>query len=172
MSKAADWVWALKKELETNLGRPLRPGELAQALGSHETGEAFVPMPAPVYDEADPYLQFRGPPVSVYLGFFGSPEKADYLKIGVARNVYKRMSQHRSSNPMFCVLTLSAEFIDRSEALAVEAALLKHMRGDRANGEWVNCKASIDACRSIAESLAEVAVATVGRPVTFAEAVA
>jgi predicted GIY-YIG superfamily endonuclease len=107
--------------------------------------------------------------VSVYLAFFGESDRAQFLKIGVARNVRSRMKSHRSSNPLANPLTLAAEFPDRPAACRVEQALLAHMRQDRVTGEWVAFRASLDACRAVAVSLAEVASTVHGNPVEFRE---
>lgn len=106
-------------------------------------------------------------PVWVYLSFFGEFDRAQFLKVGVAKDVRSRINGHRTSNPLDNPLTLAAEFECRRDAMKVEAAILSHMKPDRANGEWIHCKASIAACQSIAESLGEVASVAAARPVVF-----
>lgn len=159
------------KDLEARLGRPFRAGELASAMAAHVEGTEFEPVPLADCSKDPPLYDIPPePPCSVYLGFFGDSERSTFLKIGIARNVANRMTQHIHSSPMVCTVAMSAEFPDRRAAMAVEAALLRHMRDDRARGEWVNCRASLEACRAIAASLAEVAAAVSGQPVEFKDA--
>lgn len=161
------WQAQLIGDLKAKLGRPLRSGDIAQAVAAYVQRDDFQSNSAIARDECA--ASQWSAKCSVYLGFFGSEDAASFLKIGIARDVAKRMAQHRISNPMLCTLSVWAEFPSRSIARDVEVALLRHMKDERARGEWVNCRASLPACRAIAESLAEVASQVSGAPVVFAE---
>ncbi|OGT59752.1 MAG: hypothetical protein A3E01_04625 [Gammaproteobacteria bacterium RIFCSPHIGHO2_12_FULL_63_22] len=115
-------------------------------------------------------LQMVGKPDAdltyVYMSFWGMEDRADYMKVGVAKNVRKRMSGAHTDNPMNRLWTFTIPLHTRQEALNVEAALLKHMCESRITGEWVKLsKFSAQACRALAESLAEVAAEQVERAV-------
>lgn len=106
---------------------------------------------------------------SVYLAFFGADIRASHLKIGVARNVKHRVASLKTGNPMPNLWTFAAELPSRRKAMAIEGALLRHMREDRAEGEWVNVYGlSEQATGEVVKSLGEVATAAnkVG-PVVF-----
>lgn len=149
------------ENLPNILGREPRVGEIAiLAARGYSIPDNFMAA----YDEAQ-----NKEAASVYLGFFGLNDRSEFLKVGVAKNVRNRMADHSTGNPMFNVLTVSAQFQTRSTAFAVEQALLKHLIAEKTKGEWVHCKASIPACRAIAESLAEVAAEIAGHPVAFTE---
>jgi len=94
----------------------------------------------------------------VYMTFWGMEDRADYMKIGIAKNVRKRMSGAHTDNPMNRLWTFTIPLPTRSEAMTVEAALLQHMAHSRITGEWVKLsKFSEQACKAMADSLAEVA---------------
>lgn len=100
----------------------------------------------------------------VYLSFWGTDDRADYLKIGIAKNVRKRMSGAHTDNPMNRLWTYTMPLHTRAEAMKVEAALLSHMAHSRITGEWVKLsKFSDQACKAMAESLAEVAADVMDR---------
>lgn len=101
----------------------------------------------------------------VYLSFWGMGDRADFLKIGIAKNVKHRMSGHKSSNPLDRLWTYSMTCISRPEALKVEAALLAKMSEDRCSGEWVRLsRFSAQACKAIADDLSALAAEVCGRP--------
>lgn len=110
-----------------------------------------------------------GERTSVYLAFFGAGDQADYMKIGIARNVGRRMDGLRSGNPMMFLTAYSAPFVSRQAAARVEAGLLEFYRESRANGEWVRLSSPRDreGCRAIVESLCQVATGLYGREVEF-----
>jgi hypothetical protein len=163
------WAYLLNEYMAEQLGRAVQHGELARAVDLIQAGQ-----PVPGLGEIPPkfvaMVTGYGMPMRVYLAFFGENDCSQYLKIGIAQNVKARMQGHRTSNPLPLVLTMTAEFLRKADARAVESALLRHMAGDRIHGEWVRCMASVPACRAIAESLAEVASEVSGRPVEFSEA--
>ncbi len=100
-----------------------------------------------------------------YLTFWGVDGRAEFLKIGVARNVKNRMNGIRTGNPLDRLWTYTMALNSRGEAMKVEAALLENMKSDRTNGEWVRVAGcSEQACKAIADDLAELAATTCGRP--------
>ena len=107
-------------------------------------------------------------PASTYLCFYGEGDRANYFKIGIAKDVKSRLATHATSNPLTSLWSFAAGFHAREDALQVEAALLRHMEGDKARGEWVRCGSVTEAVAGeIAASLAEVASAVLGRQVVF-----
>lgn len=105
----------------------------------------------------------------VYLAFYGE-EKASFLKVGIARNVRRRLSGISTGNPLPNLCTFSAPFMTRPKAERIEAALLKHLSVDKVHGEWVSVHGlSREACKSVADSLAEVASEIAGYAVEFNE---
>lgn len=107
----------------------------------------------------------------VYLTFWGMEGRAHFLKIGIAKNVAKRMSDIHGANPMDRLWTYTMIFNTRGEATQVESALLRHMSPDKATGEWVRvAKCSEQACEAIAKSLAELAAQVSGLPVELTKA--
>jgi hypothetical protein len=102
----------------------------------------------------------------VYLAFWGMDGRSEFLKIGVAKDVKRRMGDIHSANPMDRLWTFKMPLDTRGEAMQVESALLRHMAKDRVTGEWIRLSGcSAQACEAIAASLAEVAAAARGRPV-------
>lgn len=105
---------------------------------------------------------------STYLCFYGEGDRASYFKIGIARDVKSRLATHATSNPLTSLWNFAAGFHTREDALSVEAALLRHMKDDRASGEWVRCgSVSESVAAEIADSLAEVASQVIGQTVIF-----
>lgn len=107
-------------------------------------------------------------PSNVYLAFFGLDNKATHLKIGVAKDVKKRMGGIRTGNPLPNLWTYSATYETRRDAFAVESAILAHMAADSVHGEWVSVGSiSERAAEAIVESLADVAEAAAGCRIKF-----
>lgn len=122
----------------------------------------------------DELIQMIGQPIPekaqtwVYLAFHGAESRAEYMKIGVARNVRARMSGISTGNPLPMLWTYKAAFAGRHHALKVERALLGHMGPDRVKGEWVKVAGlSESASCAIVDSLAEVASESTTQPVAF-----
>lgn len=110
----------------------------------------------------------NGQTTYVYLAFYGSDDRADYLKIGITRNVKSRIIGIRTGNPLPNLWTFSARLRSREEAAIIEAALLQHMSLDRVSGEWVRVHGiGRSAAIAIAESLAEVATDVQSETVDF-----
>src|ERR1044072_1145144 len=63
-----------------------------------------------------------------YLGFYGADNRASFMKVGIAKNVGKRLSAIATGNPLPCLWTFQAQFVHKHIARAVEARLLRHMR--------------------------------------------
>ena len=155
-----------------------RPGDLMQ-LNSAMAELAKLPIP-PAYlnglrDELSSLLfgtkyDYRAYVANVYLAFFGDPgsDRASYLKVGIAKDVFARMLSHSTSNPLTRMWVFAAGFDTRGFAQTVEAGLLKHLDPDRVKGEWVHVHGvAEDAAAVIVESLAEVAADIHGAPVRF-----
>lgn len=105
----------------------------------------------------------------VYLAFHGLNDRAEFLKIGVAADVKKRMRELYTGNPLPRLWTFSAEFNSRSLAYRVETALHKHMRHEGTSGEWFKVRGfSEDVAEQFVSSLAEVAGEVAEKPVGFA----
>lgn len=106
--------------------------------------------------------------VKVYLAFYGNSERAEFLKIGVAKNVRNRLGAFTTGNPMPNLWTYSAVIGSRSSAMSVESALLTHMAEDKAQGEWISVRGLSEAAAlAVAQSLGEVASETRGKPIAF-----
>lgn len=104
----------------------------------------------------------------VYLAFHGEGKVASHMKIGVAKNVAKRMSGISTSSPLPRLWVFSAPLIGRKASLRIEKALLEHMSEDRSNGEWVSVGGlSESAAIAVVESLAEVAALVTSQSVKF-----
>lgn len=161
--KDIDWQY-LAKQVHHRYS-PVKVGDRARVYGAVESLR-HLPFPQGYLDclimemmdmlkETDGSALER---TSVYLTFFGNGDRASHLKIGVARDVRHRLASLRTGNPMPNLWTYSAELISRRKAMAVESSLLKHMREDRAEGEWVHVYGlSEQAAEEIVKSLAEVA---------------
>ena len=103
-----------------------------------------------------------------YLAFYGADNRASFMKVGIAKNVGKRLANIATGNPLPCLWAYQAAFINPHIARAVEARLLGHMLGDRARGEWINVHGlSESAALAMVESLAEVASDVAMVPVSF-----
>lgn len=101
-----------------------------------------------------------------YMTFWGMDGRAEFMKIGVAKDVRARMMGIRTGNPMERLWTFKMVFNSRSEAMRVESALLSKMSADRVSGEWIRmAKCSAQACQAIADDLAAVASELVERPI-------
>lgn len=155
-----------------------RPGDLARLNAALvELGQ--LPIPQAYIDGLRDELTgllvgqkygYRAYVANVYLAFFGDPgaDRASYMKVGIAKDVFARMLSHSTSNPLTRMWVFAAGFDARQDAQAVEAGLLKHLVSDRVKGEWVNVYGVAEpAAAAIAESLAEVAAEINGRPVKF-----
>lgn len=106
--------------------------------------------------------------VSTYLAFYGNDDMAEYVKVGVSKDVHIRMKDIRTGNPLPRLWLYSARFEDRRTAMSVESAILSHVDGDRVTGEWAKLGGmSADAVRAVVSSLGEVASDLLGRPVEF-----
>lgn len=104
----------------------------------------------------------------VYLAFHGEGDRANYMKVGIARNVGRRMTRVTQSSPLPRLWVWSAPFIGRHVARKVEAGLLDHMRASRTNGEWTSVgQISEGAAEAIVHSLAEVAATHTTQQVYF-----
>lgn len=111
---------------------------------------------------------FRRDAAAVYLAFFGVGGVAEYLKIGIAKNVKFRMDGHATSNPFEQMWVYSAMFGSRLQAGAVERALISSQAEHNIKGEWIRVNiASTGEATRLAESLAEVASRVAERPVVF-----
>lgn len=108
------------------------------------------------------------PKTSVYLAFYGEGERADYMKVGVSRNVHARMKGIRTGNPLPLLYLYSVLLDGRRKALSVESAILDHVDGSRITGEWARLgRMSEGAVEAVVESLGEVASQTAGQQVKF-----
>lgn len=102
----------------------------------------------------------------VYLTFWGLEDRAEFMKVGVAKDVKSRMAGIKTGNPMDRLWTYCLLLHSRSEAMRVESALLEKMADSRVSGEWVRTsKLSAQACRAISDDLAAVATEVCGRPI-------
>lgn len=136
-----------------------------------------LPLPAAYVDGVKvELLQMLGMPgridmTSVYLAFYGDSDRANYLKIGVAKDVRARMRGIATGNPLPRLWTFEAVFASRQVAADVEAALIRHMSPDKIHGEWVKVGSlSEQAALAVVSSLAEVASHTFGGHVCFSPA--
>ncbi len=155
-----------------------QPGDLAKIYLAIESLRSLPLAPAYLNGVRDELvsmvcdLRVRGQhdttPTSVYLSFYGTESRASFLKIGIAKDVRKRLAGHATSNPMPNLWTFAGAFGTRHKAGLVEAALLRHMANDKAHGEWLHVHGlSLDAAMEVVQSLAEVASDLAGGPVTF-----
>lgn len=104
--------------------------------------------------------------VSVYLTFHGSEGRASHLKIGVARNVRKRLASLQTGSPLPRLWTWSAPFNGRQLAFKVESKLLSIMEGNRTSGEWSSVGSITEpAAEKLVESLSDAAAALAGHAV-------
>ena len=104
----------------------------------------------------------------VYLTFWGLDDRAEFMKIGVAKDIKARMAGIKTGNPMDRLWTYCLLLHSRSEAMRVESALLSKMADTRVSGEWVKTsKFSGQTCRAICDDLSAVASELCGRPVAL-----
>lgn len=126
------------------------------------------PLRLPLCDAAVTARSGRVDRTNCYLAFYGIGDRASFLKIGVAKNVARRISALSTANPMPCLWAYSASLITRPMAMAVESMLLQHLASDKAQGEWINLHGiSEQVAEEIVKSLAEVASHGAREPVNF-----
>lgn len=108
------------------------------------------------------------PKVSVYLAFYGEGDRADYMKVGVSKNVHARMKGIRTGNPLPLLYLYSVAMDGRRRALSVESAILDHVEGSRITGEWAKLgRMSEGAVEAVVASLGEVASQVTGQQEKF-----
>jgi hypothetical protein len=150
----------------------VKPGMLSKVVGITEEMKSLPLPPSYVEGIKVELLTMLGmgrvaDTTSVYLSFYGI-DRAEYLKIGIARNVRSRMQGATTDNPVPRLWTFEAVFASRSDALMVESALLRHMSTDKVHGEWVYVKGlSEQATEAVVASLAEVAAEAFGSAIQF-----
>ena len=69
-----------------------------------------------------------------------------YIKIGVARNIAKRMESLQTSNARELELILAIPFDTREAALRAEAKLHRKFRRHRVRGEWFHKSLNFKDC--------------------------
>lgn len=123
----------------------------------------------------DEMLQMLGQPppreaiASVYLAFHGLGDRSQFLKVGLASDVKKRMRELYTGNPMPRMWTFASEFTSRSLAYRVERGLHEHLKDSATSGEWFQAQLSQEAADMFAQSLSEVATMIADQPVAFAK---
>lgn len=137
----------------------LRRSSLPQAYVDGLQDEILQMMCDRVPDEACDF---------VYLAFHGDGGHASHMKIGMAKDVRKRMSALYTGNPLPRLWVYAARIAGREVAQRIERELLLHMSKWRAEGEWVSVGGVNQAsAEAITSSLAEVASLHTTQPVEF-----
>lgn len=156
----------------------LRPGDLSILYSAFEDLRA-LPLPPSYLDGVRNEMQLMMGvgqkhdrvfgPTMVYLSFYGVGGLASFLKIGVAKDVRKRLAGHATSNPMPNLWAFTASFMSRQKAEAVEAMLLRNLGEFKAHGEWLHVeKLCRDKATTMADQLSKIAARETGNDVTFA----
>jgi hypothetical protein len=128
------------------------------ALLAGEEVQSLVPT---AREAAQRIAEMRSGPTYCYLAFHGLGDRAAFLKVGMSAHPEQRLYGAATDNPLDRLWTFLARFPVRAKAYGAEQALLRHLRGHKRKGEWLDVE-NTDATGAsrMAAQLSEVIGAT------------